>query len=54
MLSPLIPHQHQQLFPQYLDSNGYPIAYAVPGPPLANMSSISLNNMLMKAVRVHR
>merc|ERR1712002_166638 len=52
MLSPLMPHQ--MFPPQYLDSNGFPIAYAHPGPPLANMSSLSLNNMLMKAVRVHR
>jgi len=55
MLSPLMPHQHQQMFPpQYLDSNGFPIAYAHPGPPLASMSSMSLNNLTMKAVRVHR
>eukprot|EP00090_Calanus_glacialis_P022019 TRINITY_DN33971_c0_g1_i1.p1 TRINITY_DN33971_c0_g1~~TRINITY_DN33971_c0_g1_i1.p1 ORF type:complete len:411 (-),score=114.99 TRINITY_DN33971_c0_g1_i1:260-1492(-) len=55
MLSPLIPHQHQQMFPpQYLDSNGYPIAYAHPGPPLASMSTMTLNNLTMKAVRVHR
>jgi len=55
MLSPLMPHQHQQMFPpQYLDSNGYPIAYAHPGPPLASMSTMSLNNLTMKAVRVHR
>merc|ERR1712096_223404 len=52
MLSPLMP---QQMFPpQYLDSNGYPIAYAHPGPPLASMSSMSLINLTMKAVRVHR
>merc|ERR1712096_206499 len=52
MLSPLMP---QQMFPpQYLDSIGYPIAYAHPGPPLASMSSMSLNNLTMKAVRVHR
>ena len=51
MLSPMIP-QHQPLFPpQYLDSNGYPIAYAHPGPPLASMS---LNGLNMKSVRVHR
>jgi len=50
-----MPHQHQQMFPpQYLDSNGYPIAYAHPGPPLASMSTMSLNNLTMKAVRVHR
>merc|ERR1712106_1314558 len=55
MLSPLMPHQHQQMFPpQYLDSNGYPIAYAHPGPPLASMSSMTINNLTMKAVRVHR
>eukprot|EP00092_Neocalanus_flemingeri_P013138 GFUD01014157.1.p1 GENE.GFUD01014157.1~~GFUD01014157.1.p1 ORF type:complete len:422 (-),score=80.32 GFUD01014157.1:383-1648(-) len=55
MLSPLMPHLHQQMFPpQYLDSNGYPIAYAHPGPPLASMSSMTLNNLTMKAVRVHR
>jgi len=55
MLSPLMPHQHQQMFPpQYLDSNGFPIAYAHPGPPLASMSTMSLNNLTMKAVRVHR
>jgi len=54
MLSPMIP-QHQPLFPpQYLDSNGYPIAYAHPGPPLASMSSMSLNGLNMKSVRVHR
>merc|ERR1719341_219750 len=54
MLSPLMPH-HQQMFPpQYLDSNGYPIAYAHPGPPLASMSTMTLNNLTMKAVRVHR
>ena len=48
-------HLHQQMFPpQYLDSNGFPIAYAHPGPPLASMSSMSLNNLTMKAVRVHR
>ena len=52
MLSPLMPHQ---MFPhQYLDSNGYPIAYAHPGPPLASMSTMSLNNLTMKSVRVHR
>merc|ERR1712096_559961 len=52
MLSPLMP---QQMFPpQYLDSNGYPIAYAHPGPPLASMSSMSLHNLTMKAVGVHR
>merc|ERR1712240_918801 len=53
MLSPLMPHQ-QMFPPQYLDSNGFPIAYAHPGPPLASMSSMSLNNLTMKAVRVHR
>merc|ERR1712142_116136 len=52
-LSPLMPHQ-QMFPPQYLDSNGFPIAYAHPGPPLASMSSMSLNNLTMKAVRVHR
>jgi len=47
-----MPHQ---MFPhQYLDSNGYPIAYAHPGPPLASMSTMSLNNLTMKSVRVHR
>merc|ERR1712002_222263 len=53
MLSPLMPHQ-QMFPPQYLDSNGFPIAYAHPGPPLASMSTMSLNNLTMKAVRVHR